>query len=286
MHNGALRKWSLALTLWLALHCSSLRAQLIAPLGTSPTTFGIDSSGLLTSTGALSSGSLTLTGTGSRMIWYPGKAAFRAGLIWNVQGGFGPAQPHFWDDVHIGQGSAAFGTNTSASGTGSAAFGLLTTAAGDGSTASGYCTGVFGPDSTATGWFSLCLGWCSTASGYYASATGNSSLSFGGYTNANGMYSQSFGNYTTADGYTSTVFGNNTSAHAYNSFVIGQYNVGGGNPNSWVSTDPLFEIGNGTVSQHDALLVDKSGNVTAGGVMRCAPGGDLSMGSFTAGTHP
>ncbi len=45
-----------------------------------------------------------LTGSGTRMMWVPSKAAFRAGTV------FG----YTWDDVNIGTSSAAFGINTSA----------------------------------------------------------------------------------------------------------------------------------------------------------------------------
>jgi hypothetical protein len=91
----------------------------------------------------------------------------------------------------------------------------------------------------------------------------------------------------------------NVTAGSYSSLVFGQYNLNqnttGGTPSltAWVATDPIFEIGNGTsTTASDALVVYKNGNATVQGTLgvhtelRTAPGGDLSMGSFTAGTPP
>ena len=70
------------MTFWLALHTASLRAtDLLGPYGTSPITFDIDANGLLSATGTYGTGTLSLSGAGTRMFWYPGKAAFRAGEI-------------------------------------------------------------------------------------------------------------------------------------------------------------------------------------------------------------
>jgi hypothetical protein len=64
---------------------------------------------------------------------------------------------------------------------------------------------------------------------------------------------------------------------------VGIGNLGGGNPNSWVGTDPIFEVGNGYVDgewvlhQSDALEVYKNGNVTVSGTLTVQPGGDIPM---------
>ncbi|MCK5839198.1 MAG: tail fiber domain-containing protein, partial [Bacteroidales bacterium] len=63
----------------------------------------------------------------------------------------------------------------------------------------------------------------------------------------------------------STAIGYYTVAESYVSVAMGSYNVGGGNPTSWVATDPLFEIGNGIfTSNSNALTVLKNGNVGIG----------------------
>jgi hypothetical protein len=57
------------------------------------------------------------------------------------------------------------------------------------------------------------------------------------------------------------------------SFVVGAYNVIEGSTNSWVSTDDLFVVGNGTSSApSDALRVKKNGDTTVNGVL-CVTGG-------------
>ena len=70
-------------------------------------------------------------------------------------------------------------------------------------------------------------------------------------------------------------------ATAMDSFVIGTSNVGGGNSNKWIGTDPLFEIGNGGQGNNpwrsDALVVYKNGNATFQGTVNVAPGGDIPM---------
>ena len=83
------------------------------------------------------------------------------------------------------------------------------------------------------------------------------------------------------------------------SFVIGAYNLGGGegDENTWVATDPLFEVGNGTSysTPSDALEVLKNGNTIVSGTLSVSgtsntvlinPAGDLSMGEFTNGPQP
>jgi hypothetical protein len=59
-------------------------------------------------------GLIPVQGPGSRMMWHPGKAAFRAGTV------NGP----LWDDVNVGVHSVAIGLNSAAIGPYSVAFGL------------------------------------------------------------------------------------------------------------------------------------------------------------------
>ena len=270
MSTRSLKKWALLLTFWIALHTSALRAQLLGPYGTSPITFEVDANGLLSATGTYGgTGSLSLSGTGTRMFWYPQKAAFRAGGISGTD----------WNDSNIGVYSAAFGYNTTASGG-------MSTASGYGAKANGYISTAFGENSTASGAASMAFGQSTTASGYQTTASG-------------------YG--TTASGDLSASFGLQTNTQSIESFAIGRWNVGGGTgtghwwvSGSWVGTDPLFEVGNGTTiyARADAFVVYKNGNAAVQGTftaqgtiashstVRCNAGGDLSMGSFTAGTAP
>ena len=78
-------------------------------------------------TGAEASGDIPISGAGTRLMWYPGKAAFRAGDVSGTQ----------WDDANIAVFSTAMGQNPIASGQSSTAMGGATTASGFISTAMG-----------------------------------------------------------------------------------------------------------------------------------------------------
>jgi hypothetical protein len=81
-------------------------------------------------------------GAGTRMFWYPRKAAFRAGGIAGTQ----------WDAANIGDYSVAIGQDVRASGSNGVAFGLRSTAAQQSSFA-------VGEDNTASGAASVALGY-------------------------------------------------------------------------------------------------------------------------------
>ena len=81
-------------------------------------------------------------GSGTRMMWYPRKAAFRAGYINGTQ----------WDAANIGNYSVAIGENVRASGDNGVAFGVRSTAAGS-------STFAVGEDNTASGAASVALGY-------------------------------------------------------------------------------------------------------------------------------
>lgn len=163
--------------------------------------------------GTFGSGTIPSEGTGTRMMWYPQKAAFRVGYTLNNE----------WNDGNIGDYSVAMGISTIASGFNSIAMGNNTTASSDYSTAIGNAT---------------------TASGINATAMGAS---------------------TTASGWNSTAMGYVTTAASLSSTAIGYNNVGGGSNDSWLLTDPLFEIGNGiTMTPSNAMTVLKNGNVGIG----------------------
>jgi hypothetical protein len=130
-----------------------------------------------------------------------------------------------------------------------------------------------------------------TASGTFYSAAFNNSTaggsyatSFGNLTNATGQYSLAGGVFANADGNISTSIGNGTSAPSYVETVIGSYNVTGGETaGSWVATDPLFVIGNGTGSgaKSTAVTVLKNGKV---GIGASSPGAPLQVSTTNIAT--
>jgi hypothetical protein len=92
--------------------------------------------------GGTSSGGIAAEGSGTRMMWYPQKASFRAGYVNGTQ----------WDDANIGYFSVAIGQQVRASGDGGVAFGVRSTAAGS-------STFAVGEDNTASGAASVALGY-------------------------------------------------------------------------------------------------------------------------------
>jgi len=95
-------------------------------------------------------------------------------------------------------------------------------------------------------------------------ATGDVSTAIGRSTTSSGVASTAMGAYTQASGLFSTAMGFFTKTEAAFSTAIGRYNNGGGNPNSWVDTDPLFEVGNGQneINTSNALTIFKNGQHT------------------------
>ena len=102
--------------------------------------------GQLLAPGPFNSGAIPEEGSGTRLMWNPGDAAFRAGHVNDTQ----------WNDGNVGLYSVAFGENTEASGDYSAAM-------GDGTTASGLRTTAMGENTTAASDQSLTIGFYNNA---------------------------------------------------------------------------------------------------------------------------
>jgi hypothetical protein len=170
------------------------------------------------------------SGTGTRMMWYPQKAAFRAGGV----------QASQWNKDNIGIFSFAAGFNTIAIGKYSASMGDRTTASGEASTSMGGLT----------------------------TASGDRSISMGFSTKAIGINAVSMGGTTTASGNSSVSMGTGTVARAYASVALGLFNdsVATADPTSSVATDPVFIIGNGSsfTTRRNAMTVLKNGNTGIG----------------------
>ncbi len=99
------------------------------------------------------------SGAGTRMMWYPDKAAFRAGRVISAN----------WDKDNIGNHSFAIGYDTKAKGN----------------------------QSTAFGWQSHALGSTSFAAGYMSKASGNASVAIGDNASALSGYEIVLGRYNT-----------------------------------------------------------------------------------------
>ncbi|MES2812024.1 MAG: tail fiber domain-containing protein [Bacteroidota bacterium] len=197
----------------------------------------------LVSTGTFGSGAMVPSAEGTRMVWNPRKAAFRAGYVNAAQ----------WDDANIGNYSTAFGQNTIATSTGSTAFGGYTRATASYSTAFGY--------------IALASGWSSTAFGYNTQATTDFSTAFGYNTQATASYSTAFGLDNTASSAGETVFGIGATSYAPSSGGTTDFRPAN-------ATDRLFVIGNAIDTngdsnvdpgeRSDAMVVLKNGNTGIG----------------------
>jgi hypothetical protein len=158
------------------------------------------------------------SGPGRRMMWHPGKSAFRAGQVDGTQ----------WDDANVGSHSAALGFNTRARGAFSTALGSGTTASGLGSTAMGLNTTASGQASTAMGAATTASGFNTTAMGRDSVASGDEAVAAGRSVTASGPQSTAMGLNTTASGPASTAMGAATTASGFNTTAMGRDSVAAG----------------------------------------------------------
>ena len=186
-------------------------------------------------------GNTPISGGGRRMMWYADKAAFRVGYVDGTQ----------WNKSNIGDYSFAGGLKTIASGMASVAMGTFTIASGDFSTAMGYGPIASGTFSTAMGDYTIASGANSTAMGNSTTALGNTSTAMGSSANAAADYSVAIGESVTANSYISTTLGR------LNDPIVTSPT------NTWVITEPLLIVGNGTSpsDKKNALVVQKNGKI-------------------------
>jgi hypothetical protein len=107
-------------------------------------------------TGTPGAGTLAASGPGTRLVWYPGQAAFRAGTVAGTQ----------WDAAGIGRYSAAFGQDNTVSGLGGFAAGL-------GNACTGTACVAVGFEAKAEGQGAVAIGYRATANANYAVALGH-----------------------------------------------------------------------------------------------------------------
>jgi hypothetical protein len=192
--------------------------------------------------GTAAAGTLPATGAGVRMMWFPAMWAFRAGKVES----FGAT---YWDLAGIGQGSAAFGENTRASGANSFAANLTTTASGSESVALGNngtasADRAFAFNGTASAVGAVAIGSGAQATGDDALAMGPSSIAGGlasvviGPSIANGSFGVAIGLQNSASGNFSVAIGKNArTANRQGSVVLGDGCAG-------FSSDSVFPSAN------------------------------------------
>jgi hypothetical protein len=236
--------------------------------------------------------SIPAEGAGVRMMWYPSKAAFRAGRVGFQKDGTQ------WDASNVARGSVAFGTDTKASGPSASAMGYKTTASavqatamglettasgsratamGNGTTASGDNATAMGEGTTASASWATAMGNGGTASANYAvamgvntTASGAGATAMGGTTTASGDAATTMGTGTLASALSATAMGDETIAATDNSLSIGEYNSANRDPDGdGIGDNTLFVAGNGDggnlpSSRSDALVLKQDGDLAVG----------------------
>ena len=211
--------------------------------------FRVNSDGGLAATGtwdgneaAAGAGGVPVEGAGSRVMWYGGKAAFRAGNVTS----FGST---YWDLANLGFGSAAFGQNSRASGNYSFAAGLATTASGNeavalGNNGTASADRAFAFNGTASAVGAVAIGNGAQATNDDALAMGPSSIAGGlasitiGPSIANGNFGVAIGLQNSASGQFSVAIGKNArTANRQGSIVLGDGCAG-------FSSDSVYPVAN------------------------------------------
>ena len=220
---------------------------------------------------AANQGDPPTAGPGTRMMWYPDRAAFRAGRV---------VETH-WDKDSIGIYSFATGINTvakeqasTAMGSNTTASGFISTAMGSGTTASGIVTTAMGAITIASGSYSTAMGFGTTASGFLSTAMGSSTTASGDASTAMGEFTFSEGDYSTAMGWNSRAIGDYSFAINLSDFAgpdvpANTFHISGA-ANTIISNG---NVGIGTLSP--GQLLDVNGNIRLSG-------GDRSLGTWSA----
>lgn len=195
-----------------------------------------------------------VSGAGRRLMWYPGKAAFRSGYVIGTQ----------WDRDSIGLYSFAAGHSNTARGIASTSFGAFNNNAGGYSFSAGtsnmvsgdyaislglsnlssgnysFTAGInnaataayavsIGNMDTATGNMSVALGFKNKVSAWAAFAQGESNLASGQYSAAQGRENTASGQYGFAAGYRSQATGEGSMAQGFDNIAAGNYSLASGN---------------------------------------------------------
>jgi hypothetical protein len=213
-------------------------------------------------------GTIPATGAGTRVMWYPAKAAFLAGAVTGTQ----------WNTI----------------GNYSAAFGYTNQVPGDTGFAAGYTNNV------GTGWSSAALGINNTIDESSASTVigqsnyihwGYNSFAAGGWNSLTNFTSIALGESNNSAGWTAVTIGRALTSSSAGCVVVGMANTPiTGDADHWVGADPVFIVGNGAngtaasgtspvpPATSNALVVYKNGTIKIPKRQ-----GDIVMGAFGNG---
>lgn len=164
--------------------------------------------------------------------------------------------------VFLSDGAILFGAQKTDTGANSVTFG----GNGGANNISGTNGASFGKSNNSSAGQSFTVGSICTASstntfahGSSSQATNNQAFASGATAVASGLASQAFGASSTASGDYSHATGEGGLAQGYSQVALGRFNTGQGTPDSSISTDETFIIGNGTNSgaRHNAFSVTR-----------------------------
>ncbi|HEX6747801.1 MAG TPA: tail fiber domain-containing protein [Longimicrobium sp.] len=157
--------------------------------------FRVDSAGGVVAIGELGIGIIPASGCGYRMMWYPFKAAFRAGGT--DDGGV----CNYWDDANTGFYSWAGGNLTKATAFATFAFGDQVTVSGVDAAAFGGSNTVSGTAGFSTGASNHCTGFGCVAMGFTNTAGGQGAVAIGYRVTADADYAVALGHRASANGH-------------------------------------------------------------------------------------
>lgn len=181
------------------------------------------------------------------------------------------------DQATRGDRSIAMGDRAIASGTNSISIGMNSIASGSNSFTFGPGSEASATSAVAVGAFNKASANAAMAIGTYSYALADESVAIAGAV-TNGSNSVAIGESANAEGNHSIAIGEGTNTVSRNSIAVGRYNrtISSENATSWVDTDPLFMIGNGTgnAARSNAFFVRKDGRI---GIGTDFPGTDLHI---------
>jgi hypothetical protein len=186
--------------------------------------------------------------------------------------------------VNAGNASVAMGKDNQINdpSTGVVVFGNNNQVIGDSSVVLGEnSSSLFTVSSIAAGYNCGAYGLSSIAMGYNAQATESYSIALGHDTLADEILSVAMGTGSTANGFNSfaigdtietngqyaAAFNTQTTAQPFMANVFGRFNTIAGTTDTWVDTEPIWIVGNGTddLNRANALTVMKNGDTVIGG---------------------
>lgn len=188
-----------------------------------------------------SSTNLSVNGEGTRMFFYPRKAAFRAGYVNGTN----------WNDENIGNYSVALGKSTVAKGESSIALGANSLASGSNSFAVGNTAIADATDAVAIGKTAVANGEGAFSIGNNSNASNKGSMAFGKGNISSGENSLAIGNNTISNNTYATAMGFATIATGMYAMSLGHASIAGGNYSNafgftnTASADFSLAMGNG-----------------------------------------